>query len=247
MTVEERLRNALRDTDEYQPSPDLFVKVKRSIDEDRAHRRRVLRIAAGVAAFVAAVAVWVAIWWDPAPGREPLPWWSVVAVVVAVEVAVVAVVGPAIRRFGRSYVDDVFRTNPATGGWFLALLDVAYYLAFSGIILVFIPFEPAPEWLGAGGLALMLQEAVVAVGLLVLAMGLLHALTIFVLPFAGLVFASTRHRMLVHESKGEWAPEVRRAHRTVTIVLIAIGIVIAWQLIGLLIAVLGAVLGSAGG
>lgn len=246
MTVEERLRDALRSTDEYQPSPDLFAKVRRSIDEDRAHRRRVGRIAAGAFGFAATIVLWLAVWWDPQPGRAPLPWWSVVAVVVAVQVAIVSVVGPAIRRFGRTYADDVFRTNPSTGPRFLALLDVAYYLVFVGYILIVIPFRPEAVWRSAGGFPELLQSSAAVVAGLLLLMGALHALTIFALPFVGLVFASSRHRLLVHEKKEQWSPEVRRAHRTVTIVLIVVSIFFVWEVLGFLLGLIAIGLSAAG-
>ena len=40
MTLEQVLSATLHSADDYDPSPDLFAKVQRSIDEDRAHRRR---------------------------------------------------------------------------------------------------------------------------------------------------------------------------------------------------------------
>ncbi|MBI2237588.1 MAG: hypothetical protein HYU54_03565, partial [Actinobacteria bacterium] len=46
MSLEERLREVLRRTDEYEPSPDLFARVRRSIEEDAAHRRRIRRAVA---------------------------------------------------------------------------------------------------------------------------------------------------------------------------------------------------------
>ena len=55
----------------------------------------------------------------------------------------------------------------------------------------------------------------------------------------GLVFASTYHRLKVRENKTEWSEEVRRAHRTVTIVLIVVAILAAWQLLGLIPVAIG--------
>ena len=39
--VEQRLIDALRSTERVDPSPDLWSRIVHSIDEDRAHRRRV--------------------------------------------------------------------------------------------------------------------------------------------------------------------------------------------------------------
>ena len=52
MTVEQRLRDALHRADGYAPSPDLFARVQRSIEEDRAHRRRMGKITIGIGAGV---------------------------------------------------------------------------------------------------------------------------------------------------------------------------------------------------
>lgn len=231
MTIEERIRDAMRSTESYEASPDLFAKVWRSIEEDRIHRHRVRRIVIATVVFVASIATWLAVWWDPRPDAAPLPWWSIVAAAVAIEVAIVIVVGPAIRRFGRIYADDVFRTGPETGGRFLALLDVAYYLVFTGVVLVSIPLDPDPAWNMPGGVAAVLREEALGIGVLLLVMGLLHAITIFVLPFAGLVFASTRHRAMVRASKADWPPDVRRAHRLVTVVIVVAGAFAAIQIL----------------
>jgi hypothetical protein len=235
MTMEQRLRDVGHGSETYHPAPDLFAKVKRSIHEDGLHRRRVRRVIAGCATFAAVIIAWLAVWWNPQPDASPLPWWSLVAVVVALEIAIVGALGPAIRRYGRAYVADVFRTSQGTGTRFLSLFDVAYYLVFIGLVLTSIPFADDPAWMGPDGLARLLEEGSVRVGLLLLAMGVLHAITIFVLPMVGLVFAANRHRTDVHQTKDEWAPEVRRAHRTVNITLIVLGIWIVINVIPLLI------------
>jgi hypothetical protein len=242
MTIEQRIREAMQATGSYEPSPDLFAKVQRSIEEDTAHRRRVRNIVIGVVAFVAAIALWLAAWWDPQPGASPLPWWSIAVAAVAVEIAIVIVMGPAIRRFGRIYADDIFRTGPGTGGRFLTLLDVAYYLVFAGFVLVSIPMDPDPSWNLTGGVAAIAQEEGTRIGLLVLLMGLLHAVTIFVLPFAGLVFASSRHRAKVRTRKADWSPDVRRAYRVVTFVIVVVGAVVVTQVASLLLSLLVGVL-----
>lgn len=235
MTTEQRLRDAMRGTEGYQPAPDLFAKVQRSIHEDGLHRRRVRWIIAGCAAFVAVIVAWLAVWWDPQPDTSPLPWWSVAVVVGVIQVAIVLVLGPAIRRFGRAYTTDIFRTSPGTGDRFLSLLDVAYYLTFTGIVLTSIPYAENPSWTGPDGLATLVEEGTIGIGLLLLAMGILHALTIFVLPMIGLVFAANRHRTMVHQTKREQSPEIRRAHRTVNLVLIVLAVWTAIFVIPLLL------------
>lgn len=246
MTIEERIRDAMGETGAYEPSGDLFAKVQRSIEEDRLHRRRIRSVVIGGMAFIAAVVAWLAVWWNPQPDAARLPWWSIVAAVVAFEVVIVIALGPAIRRFGRAYADDVFRTNPQTGGRFLALLDVAYYLVFSGLVLVSIPMDSELAWSRPGGAVAVLQEEGLRLGGVILAIGLLHAVTIFVLPFVGLVFASTQHRARVHTDKDDWPVEVRRAHRMVTVVVVVIGVFVAFQVLGLFLRLIGFAFDAAG-
>ena len=247
MTLEERLRTTFAAADEYVPSPDLFAKVQRSIEEERTHRRRVFG-AVGVAAGLLAIGVaWITAFLEIEDGTVSLPWWSLEVLVNAIGVAIVLAVGPLIRRFGKTYVADVFRANPPTGARFLALFDVAFYLIFFAYIVLFVFVEPSSSWLGPDGLVVQVRESVYRIAGLLLLIGGLHAITIFVLPFIGLVFASTRHRTLVATSKDEWEPEVRRAHRTVTIVLwIVVGLIGLWLLQLVLGLVIGAIVGMSG-
>ncbi len=240
MTIEQRLRDAMQGTDGYEPAPDLFAKVQRSIHEDRLHRRRVRRIVLGCVAFLVLIAGWLAIWWDPQPDASPLPWWSVVAVIVVLQMALVLILGPSIRRFGKAYAADIFRTSPGTGNRFLSLLDAAYYLVFTGMVLLAVPFAEHSAWTGSRGLSVLIEEGALRIGVLLLAMGMLHALTIFALPMVGLIFAANRHRTVVRQTKNEWAPEVRRAHRTVNVVLILVAAFVAINVIApLLLSLLG--------
>lgn len=236
MTIEGRVRDALQAADAYAPSPDLFAKVVRSIEDYHARRTRVRRTVGAIGGLVVATGAFLALLWDAAPQGNPLPWWSIVVVLEVTMAAIIVGVGPAIRRFGRSYVEDVFRTSPATGLRFLSLLDIAYYLVFAAYALLWVPFRPEQSWvMGADALATMLQQGVLMVGGLLLLMGVLHALTIAVLPFIGLVFTSTRHRIEVPGGKQQWSPEVWRAHRTVNVVLIVAVILLVWQIGGLLV------------
>ena len=99
---------------------------------------------------------------------------------------------------------------------------------------------PGDVWVTA-----VVQEESARIGLLLLMMGILHAITIFVLPFAGLVFASTRHRAAVRIGKANWKPDVRRAPRLVPIVLVALAVLVGLQIVSLAFSlVVGLLVGS---
>ena len=173
MTVEERLTAAFRAADQYQPSPDLFAKVTRSIEEDAAHRRRVRRVAISVVAALGFIAAYLFLAIDRVDGALEMPFWTLEVLVTAVMVGLVLVLGPAIRRFGTAFESDVFSSNPATGRSFLTLLDVAYYLIFGAYTFMTLQYSPPANvpavedlvgWLGwqaqrvAGLLMLMGQQ-----------------------------------------------------------------------------------------
>lgn len=226
MTIEARLTEALRGADEYAPSPDLFTKVQRSIEEDQAHRRRLRRALAWTSAALAVSAVWVASFLDVADGVATMPWWTVELLVTALLVTLVLVLGPAIRRFGRVLTLEVFRSHVATSQRFLALLDIAYYLIFSAYILMSLSFAANPDW--GGRLSAQLEEELIRVGGLFLLMGILHAITIATLPVMGLIFASNWRRAAraaLGPDAPEPAPEAEMADRVATWVvwLIALG------------------------
>ena len=84
-----------------------------------------------------------------------MSWWVIELVTNVILIAIVVVLGPVIKRFGRAYAGDIFRANPRTGKSYLVLMDVAYYLIFSAYIL--------PFW----GLSFVLLAAVI--GAIVLA------------------------------------------------------------------------------
>ncbi len=189
MTLERRIKEALSAVDEVQPSVDLWARVSGSIDEDRDRRRRVRLVMLSISA-VAALLV-AAGWWfrvETTIGRSGVEWRAMEVLESLVLMLLVVVLGPAIRRFGDGYAGAIFRTSPATGDRFIRLLDVAYYLVFSGFILVTADFDrPLAASLGVGE---QLGEATSRIGGLLLAMGLLHAVTILVLPLVGLVFTA---------------------------------------------------------
>lgn len=195
MSVEQLLRDTLHDADRYAPSPDLFARVQRSIEEHRAHRRRVRLVLALLAAGLALVGAYLAVTAQVVDGRVTWPWWALEVLTNAVMVAVIVVLGPLIRRFGRLFAAAVFRANPPTARRFLALLDIAYYLVFLAFVLIEARVAPDPAWLRVDGLAVQAQDLLERVGGMLLLMGLLHSLTIAALPLLGLVFADGWRRL----------------------------------------------------
>ncbi len=195
MSVETHLREALRRADEFTPSPDLFARVQRSIEETRAHRRRVRAAAVAGGVGLAAVVGYLAILAEVTDGRLSWPWWSLELLTTVLLVVAVVTLGPLIRRFGRIYVTTVFRANPPTAMRFLALLDLAYYLAFSSFVLMTATIEPYPSWLAPSGTTEVLTHQAARLGGLALLMGLLHSLTIVALPVLGVVFADGWRRL----------------------------------------------------
>jgi hypothetical protein len=196
-------------SDVVEPAPDLWNRVVHSIEEDRRHRRRVVRtvsaICAALAAFVIVGALSVQ---DGRFGRFLDRPTMEVLEVLALTTLLLAL-GPAIRRFGRGYASDMWPAGDAMPRALLRLLDVAFYLVGAGYILLSTELE-FTDGLLAGRLADQLGEAAVRIGGLLLLFGVLHATTLFVLPIVALVHNSTRtgHRL----------------PRWVVLVLIAVGL-----------------------
>ncbi|MBT8247165.1 MAG: hypothetical protein KJN73_05080 [Acidimicrobiia bacterium] len=246
MNIEQLLTDALQGADEYLPSPDLFAKVQRSIEEDAAHRRRVRRSLLVAAAGLAVAVAWVAAFLDFGDGTATMPWWTLELLTAAILVAVVIVLGPLIRRFGAELTLDVFRSNRATSQRFLSLLDIAYYLVFIAFILMTTSFSAQPEW--GDRLVAQLEHEVMRVGGLLLVMGILHALTIAVLPVMGLVFASNWRRA-ARRKLGASAPapvlSAEKADRVATIIVWSAAVLVALQFVMLVVpALLGIIFGA---
>jgi hypothetical protein len=119
-----------------------------------------------------------------------MEWWVLELVTVAVMVGVVVVLGPLIKRFGKSYAADVFRVNPRTGKSYLVLMDFAYYMIFGAYILFAIKWEPDSDWEQTVN-AEQVQGSVVRIGGMLL-MGLLHGLNVLTLPVIGRIFTLNR-------------------------------------------------------
>jgi hypothetical protein len=202
MNVEQRLVDALRTGDHVEASPDLWTRVVHSIEEDRAHRRRVATSTAAVVGTVLALAIVGLVGLTDGPlGRfVRLPVMEFIETVALV--ALVAALGPAIRRFGRGYAADLWPVTPATAAALLRLLDVAYVLICGGFILMTVDFDFDSSSLPAANCAFttvechtvqtQIQDACIRLGGLVLVMGILHAITIIVLPVVALISNSTR-------------------------------------------------------
>lgn len=75
-----------------------------------------------------------------------MEWWVLELITVTVMFALIAILGPLIKRYGKSYAADVFRVNPRTGKSYLVLMDFAYYLIFGAYILFSIKWEPDTGW-----------------------------------------------------------------------------------------------------
>ena len=189
MNVEQRLVNALRSVDRVEPSADLWSRVLHSIEEDRAHRRRVIESFASITLTVAGLTVLGALNVVDLPSGRQVRLGVMELIETIALVLLVAVLGPAIRRFGRGYAHDLWRSTPGTPTALVRLLDVAYLLVFAGYIMLTANFDLERSTIGV---AEQLEDLGVRIGGLVLTMGLLHAATIMTLPVVALIANSTR-------------------------------------------------------
>lgn len=123
--------------------------------------------------------------------EDDVDWWILELITVGVMIAVVGVLGPLIKRFGKAYAADVFRANPRTGKSYLVLMDFAYYMIFVSYVLFVIKWEPDQGWAQTVN-AEQLQGSVVRVGGMLLLMGLLHGLNVLTLPMIGRIFTLNR-------------------------------------------------------
>ena len=113
-----------------------------------------------------------------------MAWWVLELILTGVLVAIVLVLGPFIKRFGRSYAADVFRANPRTGKSYMVLMDIAYYLIFTAYILFASTFEPWDDW-AETVTAAQLEDVLIRLGGMLLLMGVLHGLNVLSLPIIG--------------------------------------------------------------
>jgi hypothetical protein len=190
--LEDRLHEALvAEGSRTTPSPDLFARVTGSIDDDRARRSRLRRMAATwVLGVVVGVAVVAALIPRDQEGLH-MPWWILEVGTNVVLVAIAVWLGPFIKRFGRAYAADVFHDNPLTGKSYIVLTDIVYYLIFAAFILFTVRVEPADAW-GEEVTASQLQDSCARVGGILLIIGLLHGLNIVLMPVLGRLFSLNR-------------------------------------------------------
>jgi len=116
-------------------------------------------------------------------------WWAIELATNLLLVVIVFVLGPLIKRFGRSYAGDVFRANPRTGKSYLVLMDVAYYLIFVAYILLTVTLTRPSDWLRVGA---QLEDELMRIGILLTVMGILHGLNVLSLPLVGRLLGLSR-------------------------------------------------------
>ncbi len=118
-----------------------------------------------------------------------MSWWAIELATNLLLVVIVFVLGPLIKRFGRSYAGDVFRANPRTGKSYLVLMDVAYYLIFVAYILLTVTLTRPSDWLRVGA---QLEDELMRIGILLTVMGILHGLNVLSLPLVGRLLGLSR-------------------------------------------------------
>jgi len=192
MRLEDRLREALvAGLDQVEESPDLFARVQGSI-EDLSRRRKWRRRVAAV--FAAAAVILTALLYcvtDYREGELFMNWWILELLTTGILVAIVIVLGPFIKRFGKGYAAEVFRSNPGTGKGFIVLTDFAYYLIFGAYVLFTITFVRPSGWTDfVNGTQLMTETHKIA-GILLL-MGVLHGANLLMLPITGRLLTLNR-------------------------------------------------------
>jgi hypothetical protein len=135
-----------------------------------------------------------------------MAWWVLELILTGVLIAIVLVLGPFIKRFGRSYAADVFRANPRTGKSYMVLMDIAYYLIFTAYILFASTFEPRDDW-AATVTAAQLEDALIRLGGMLLLMGVLHGLNVLSLPIIGRLLGLGRDLAALGEPRSPARPD----------------------------------------
>jgi hypothetical protein len=183
--LESRLRDALyAEAGQVDESPDLFERIKGSIEDDarrRRWRRQVAAITGTALAAFASVLVGVT---DFRGGDLFMDWRILELVTTALLVGIIIVLGPFIKRFGKSYAAEVFRANPGTGKSFIVLMDFAYYLVFGAYVL-FTPVLTRPDTWSAVVNGVQLKAEIIKVAGILLLMGVLHGVNLLLLPIIG--------------------------------------------------------------
>lgn len=120
-----------------------------------------------------------------------MDWWIFELIVFGLLVVLALALGPFIKRFGRSYAADVFRSNPSTGKSFIVLTDFAYYLIFGAYILFTTKVDRPDDWTPEVG-AEQVQYGIIRVGGILLIIGLLHGINLLLLPAIGRLLTLNR-------------------------------------------------------
>jgi hypothetical protein len=189
--LERLLADALHEAGTHvDPSPDLFSRIRTGIDTDRRrrHKRRRRLIAVAATAGALAVALTALIYRQ---GEPHMDWWILELAAFVALAAIALILGPFIKRFGRSYAADVFRSNPSTGKSFIVLTDFAYYLIFSAYIMFTTTIDRPREWTADVG-ADQFEHTIVRIGGILLIIGLLHGVNLLVLPIIGRLLTLNR-------------------------------------------------------
>ena len=190
--LEERLHEALvQGAGALDESPDLFTRLRLSIEDDRRLRRQRRRLAAIGACIAGAVGALTFAVTDNRQGELLMDWWVLELLTNALLVGVALWLGPLIKRFGKSYAADVFRANPRTGKSFIVLTDIAYYLIFFAYVLFTISFQLKGGW-SQTVTGAQLQHEVARVGGILLILGVLHGLNLIALPVMGRLLTLNR-------------------------------------------------------
>ena len=189
--LEKLLQDALVETGTHiDPAPDLFDRVQASIAADRTRRITRRRVAAATSALIT-IAIAMAITIVYRQGEFNMNWW-ILEIIAAVTLGILALVlGPFIKRFGRSYAADVFRSNPSTGKSFIVLTDFAYYLIFTAYIAFTTTIDRPNNW-SASVAAEQVQHNIIRLGGILLIIGVLHGVNLLVLPIIGRLLTLNR-------------------------------------------------------
>jgi len=191
-SVERRLTDALRQGAGEGVSPDLFDRVRLSIAEDRARRRRRALLITAWTITAGLVSSAVLLLTPRRDGVYLMDWWILELGTNLVLIALALWLGPFIKRFGRAYAADVFHDNPQTGKSYIVLTDIVYYLIFIAYILFTVNFAPPiGEWGPYVG-ADQLEWEAARVGGILLIIGVLHGLNIVLMPVLGRLFSVNR-------------------------------------------------------
>jgi len=190
--LERRLHEALlAGAATVEPAPDLFARVRFSVEEDRRRRHLIRRAVLTMALVLAAATSLILGLSEIEDGRLNMEWWVLELLTTGLLIGLALWLGPFIKRFGRSYAADVFKANPRTGKSYIILTDIVYYLIFVAYILFTVRFERDDGWTQAVG-ADQLEYEVARVGGILLIIGVLHGLNLLIMPILGRLFSLNR-------------------------------------------------------